>query len=366
MNALASAAGRLIRREASAGDASEGAPPLPAALEEVGALRQWALVDAGKVAVRFDGRRTWGRDGERGDVAAVLAALRAGKVPPRRVLGTYAEACEALSRLHGRAVPQRDWATGDVVDGPAIDGISLRFLPVSGRRLVGVDFDGVIDEAGRLHAACAELLGELDTFVEVSVSGRGLHAYCWAEVDEAAPEQAVAYLLGDGGPSFVPVAGKAASCAIYDGRSWRHFRWGGVGYGRWAHHAVAERTATVRRWQLDIEACRKVDAWRAALEAPAAPAVRPRGRAVGGDWARVLTVGQVAERVGARPMGSRYRGFCPHCRAIGRKSRSGSPTLSLWDAGGRVAVHCFYCETHGMSRDVFRAVASVVAAGPRR
>ena len=371
-----------LARTPSASELDAIAPPLPVAIAELGTLRQWALADASKVSVRFDGWRPWGAD-VRGDVGEVLAAVKAGEDAPRSVLGTFDEARAALLRLSGRPVPLRDWATGERTDGPVIDGLSLRFVPVAGRRLVGVDFDGVIDERGRLHRACRWLLDELATFVEVSVSGRGLHAYVWVDdLDEALPDASTAYAIGDGYGGFVPWPSKVPSVAIYDGRSWRHFRWSGVGYSRWATLPVANTTSVVNRWLRDIAMCREVDAWHMAREAPVVDEVRMRSRSGRGGQRSAfsrLTAGEVAAylaeaglRVGGR--GGAYTAVCPRCRNSGRVSRNedgsaGStlrPSLSIWMSDGRTAVSCHYCQKVGLGREAYRAVCDVVDARVRR
>ncbi len=359
-----------LARTPSASELDEAAPSLPGGIAELGALRQWGLADASKVAVRFDGRRPWGTD-VRGDVGDVLAAVKAGEAPPRNVLGTYDEARAALLRLRGRPVPLKDWTTRERTDGPIVDGLSLRFLPVAGRRLVGVDFDGVIDERGRLHRACRWLLDELATFVEVSVSGRGLHAYVWVDdLDEALPDASTAYALGEGYGHFVPYPTKPPSVAIYDGRSWRHFRWSGVGYSRWAALPVANATSVVNRWLRDIAMCREVDAWNKAREVPqtVAPA-RRSGIAARVDWQSSLTVGEVVRSLGghARGASGRFEAVCPRCRNAGRVSRDAKgnvvplrPSLVIWNDGGRVCVHCFACAASGLGREAWEAVGDAV------
>ena len=274
------------------------------------------------------------------------------------------DARRALVRLHGRAVPV---ANGETGVGPVIDGLSIRFLPVPGRRLVGIDFDGVIDEQRRLHRACRWLLDELETFVEVSVSGRGLHAYVWADVDDDAPDCTRGHGLGEGYGRFVPWPSKVPSVAIYCGRTWRHFRWSGIGYGRWGGLPIADGTATVNRWMRDIVACRAVDAWRRSLERPVEAPGRPRSMRRGPlvDL-RNLSGHEVAGYLDAKRVGGSWVAFCPHCKARGRVSRSGRPSLSIWTDGGRVAVTCHACQADGLGRDAYRAVLEVVTMRGRR
>lgn len=335
--------------------------PLLPAIADIGELRQWALADERKIAVRFDGRRPWG-GASKGDQCDVIGALEAGRAVPSTVLGTFDEARRALVRLHGRPVPVRDPETGAMVGGPVIDGLSIRFLPVPGRRLVGVDFDGVIDERRRLHRACRWLLDELGTFVEVSVSGRGLHAYVWCDVDDDAPDCAVAHGLGDGYGRFVPWPSKVPSVAIYCGRTWRHFRWSGVGYGKWGGFPIADATTTINRWLRDIAACRAVDAWRRSLERPVEV---PRARAGIGSrisWQTVLRADAVAAVLGGRLVGGRLEAQCPWCALRGRRSASGRPSLVIWDGvDGRVGIVCWSCREAGMSADVWRTVGDCVA-----
>lgn len=364
MNGSRSASVPRIRlaRPPSASELDAIAPPLPVGIRELGALRQWGLCDARKVAVRFDGRHPWGAD-LRGDVGDVLAAVKAGNEPPRNVLGTYDEARAALLRLRGRPVPLKHWGTGERTDGPVIDGLSLRFLPVGGRRLVGVDFDGVIDERGRLHRACRWLLDELSTFVEVSVSGRGLHAYVWVDdLDGALPDASTAYGLGEGYGRFVPWPSKVPSVAIYDGRSWRHFRWSGVGYGRWAGLPIANASDVIPRWLRDIEACRQVDAWRKSLEPREPLPAVPAGIGSRLSWATERNAGQVTAALGGRVVYGRFEAPCPWCARQGRESKSGRMSLVVWDdANGKVGVTCWYCRERGMNRHVWHAVGEAVA-----
>ena len=359
-----------LARTPSASELDAIAPPLPGGIAELGTVRQWGLADASKVSVRFDGWRPWGTD-VRGDVGEVLAAVKAGNEPPRSVLGTYDEARAALLRMRGRAVPLKDWTSGERTDGPVIDGLSLRFLPVAGRRLVGVDFDGVIDERGRLHRACRWLLDELATFVEVSVSGRGLHAYVWVnDLDDGLPDASTAYALGAGYGGFVPWSSKVPSVAVYDGRSWRHFRWSGAGYSRWATLPVADASDVIPRWLRDIDACRQVDAWNKAREAPQTLApVRRAGIAARVGWQSSLTVGEVVRSLGghARGASGRFEAVCPRCRNAGRVSRDAKgnvvplrPSLVIWNDGGRVCVHCFACAASGLGREAWEAVGEAV------
>ena len=351
-----------LARTPAASELAAIAPPLPGGIAELGMLRQWGLADASKVAVRFDGRRPWGTD-VRGDVGDVLAAVKAGEAPPSNVLGTYDEARAALLRMRGRLVPLKHWGTGERTDGPIIDGLSLRFVPNSGRRLVGVDFDGVIDERGRLHRACRWLLDELSTFVEVSVSGRGLHAYVWVDdLDDALPDASTAHGLGEGYGGFVPWPSKVPSVAIYDGRSWRHFRWSGTGYLRWATLPVADATQVIARWLREIDACRQVDAWRRSLEPREPLPAVPAGIGSRLSWATARNAGQVTAALGGRVVGGRFEAPCPWCARQGRESKSGRMSLVVWDgADGKVGVTCWYCRERGMNSHVWRAIGEAVA-----
>ncbi|NBQ33588.1 MAG: hypothetical protein EBU21_16830, partial [Proteobacteria bacterium] len=162
----------------------EASPPLPDALREIGSLPQWALANAGKVSVKWDRRSAAKYQSD-----PIMEACRAGGAPNPAVLGTHDEARAWLVRLRGQPSRVRNRDTGKEEDGPPIDALSLRFLPFPGRRLVGLDFDGVIDCEGRFHPVFMQLCEELDTFVELSVSGRGAHAYVWADLPDDAPKQ---------------------------------------------------------------------------------------------------------------------------------------------------------------------------------
>ncbi len=335
------------------------APPLPDAVAEIGCLSQWALAHAGKVSVK------WNRQSASGDpVQAMMQACRAGGLPDPEIVGTYDEARAWLARLHGQ--PSRVWnfETKAMQDGPPIDGLSLRFLPFPGRRLVGLDFDGVIDANGCFHPVFMELCDELGTFVELSVSGKGAHAYVWADVPDDAPNQSVAFGLGDGGADFVPWDGKAPSVAIYCGRAWRHFRWTGDGFAFWYRTAIAERTQLIGSWLVDIARGRAAeDARKRADRGVSVPpgAGRRRIGGSGGSWSTDLTASQVAHLLGGSMARGRLEAQCPRCAETGRISSSGRPSLVVSDGPGSVRVTCWYCREHGDHRDVWRAVGDAVA-----
>ena len=334
------------------------APSLPDAVAEIGSLPQWALAHAGKVSVKWDRHSAFGDA-----VQAMMQACRAGGLPDPAVVGTHDEARAWLARLQGR--PSRVWNrdTSAMEDGPPIDALSLRFLPFPGRRLVGLDFDGVIDADGRFHPVFMELCDELGTFVEVSVSGRGAHAYVWADVPDDAPMQSVAYGIGDGGPDFTPWEGKAPSVAIYCGRTWRHFRWTGKGFAYWYRSAIAERTQLIRSWLADMARERAAEDARKRAERAASLPSGGRRRVSGTrlSWATHLSAAEVARILGGSMSRGRLEAHCPRCAETGRVSSSGRPSLVVSDGPSGVRVTCWYCREHGDHRDVWAAVGDAVA-----
>ena len=334
------------------------APPLPDAVAEIGSLPQWALAHAGKVSVKWDRRSAFGDA-----CTAIMEACRAGGLPDPAVVGTHDQARAWLVRRQG--CPSRVWNHDKRVeeDGPPIDALSLRFLPFPGRRLVGLDFDGVIDCHGRFHPVFMQLCDELDTFVELSVSGRGAHAYVWADVPDDAPNQKKVHPLGDGGPDFTPWEGKAPSVHIYCGRAWKHFRWTGVGFAYWYRSGIAERTQLIRGWLADIarerEAVEAIERAERHVSLPSGGRRRAGGIRV--SWARRLSAAEVARILGGSMSRGRLEAHCPRCAETGRVSSSGRPSLVLSDGPDGVRVTCWYCREHGDHRDVWAAVGDAVA-----
>lgn len=337
------------------------APPLPDALAEIGSLPQWALAHAGKVSVKWDRRSAFGDA-----CTAIMEACRAGGLPDPAVVGTHDQARAWLARLQGR--PSRVWNHQKRVeeDGPLIDALSLRFLPFPGRRLVGLDFDGVIDCEGRFHPVFMQLCEELDTFVELSVSGRGAHAYVWADLPDDAPKQDKIHPIGDGGQDFAPWDGKPPSVHIYCGRAWKHFRWTGVGFAYWYRAPIAERTQLICEYLRDIArdaAARKVidDRKRAASSRSGGSRLPRVSGGTRVSWARRLSAAEVAGILRGSMSRGRLEAHCPRCAETGRVSSSGRPSLVLSDGPDGVRVTCWYCREHGDHRDVWAAVGEAVA-----
>jgi hypothetical protein len=317
------------------------APPLPAHLAELGALPVWGLCDETKIAVRFDGRRPWGGV-DTGDQGAVNDATARRVPPPRNVLRTYDDARRGLAVMSGRTVALRDEA------GPMIDGLSVRFVPTIGVRLVGLDLDGVIDADGRVHEYARAMLDDWGTFAEVSVSGKGIHAYGFAWIDDDLPDGSVALQLGgDGGEGFVPWPKKTPSAAIYCGRTWRHFRWSGVGFGRFASLPVTWCDDVVRLY------LRGWFGYRPKPEAiPQAP-LRAGTRTASPGWWQRVTAAEIAARMPtARYSGSRWYAVCPTCRDGGRQSSGGPlrPSLRIWDDADGIGWTCPACKTAGRAK----------------
>lgn len=99
-----------------------------------------------KVPYYASGRRRAGKQGDDADRAALV---------------TFDQAAKALS-------------------GPAgYSGMGFAFLPGDG--LVGIDLDGVIDEAGVMQERAAGIIQACASFTEVSPSGKGVHIYCLGE-----------------------------------------------------------------------------------------------------------------------------------------------------------------------------------------
>ena len=339
----------------------EASPPLPDALREIGSLPQWALANAGKVSVKWDRHSAAKYQSD-----PIMEACRAGGAPNPAVLGTHDEARAWLVRLQGR--PSRVWnhQKREEEDGPLIDALSLRFLPFPGRRLVGLDFDGVIDCEGRFHPVFIQLCEELDTFVELSVSGRGAHAYVWADLPDDAPKQDKIHPIGDGGPDFAPWDGKAPSVHVYCGRAWKHFRWTGVGFAYWYRAPIAESSQLICEYLREIArdaAARKViDDRKRAASSPSGGSRLPR--VSGGSrvsWARRLSAAEVAGILRGSMSRGRWEAFCPACAKTGRASSSGRPSLVLSDGPDGVRVTCWACRIYGDYRDVWAAVGEAVA-----
>ncbi len=84
---------------------------------------------------------------------------------------------------------KRGWASFDqamkcTFDDPTdFDGLCYVLHPAGDdgdtKRLICFDFDNAIDDDGNLDPAVCEFLSELNTYVEMSVRGRGVHAFVW-------------------------------------------------------------------------------------------------------------------------------------------------------------------------------------------
>jgi putative DNA primase/helicase len=90
---------------------------------------------------------------------------RASTTNPR-TWSSYADACRALVSTE-------------------IDGIGFVFSKDD--PFCGVDLDDCIAEDDTIHPAALDIVHRLDSYTEISPSGRGLHIICRAEVPEGGP-----------------------------------------------------------------------------------------------------------------------------------------------------------------------------------
>ena len=308
-------------------------PPTSSAVPaDLAAWPYWNLA-AGKVPVWLDGSNVDGDgDGPGTNLGNVHEAARTGATPPTDLVGTRADALEG-ARDHRRT-----------------DGIGVRLVPTRGRRLVAFDFDGVIDRDGRLHAEVVGILDALGTWCEVSRSGRGVHAFGWADVGDADdppwpdPWRKVR-LDGDPGDGWVPWPDPKRDGATIapgiegrDGRQAGYLVSTGTPFGRWGDLPLADVT---RPYDAIVRA-----RWVVAMPPPSRAVqgqeTRDTGTSVGArPYLTWPTAQALAEALGATATGSgQWHGRCPaHDGTTDRNlhitERPGRPPLVHCFGGGR-------------------------------
>ena len=104
--------------------------------------------------------------------------LRDGKTTDPESWATYTEAAANIGRTaRHRDTKHKDERGNAPLVSAAVEGTGL----VLARGYCGVDLDGVIDDNGNLAPFAARIVEVLDTYTEISPSGRGLHCLLYCE-----------------------------------------------------------------------------------------------------------------------------------------------------------------------------------------
>lgn len=104
--------------------------------------------------------------------------LRDGKTTDPTTWTTYKQAAANIGRTaRHRDTKHKDERGNAPLVSAAVEGAGL----VLARGYCGVDLDGVIDENGNLAPIAARIVEVLDTYTEISPSGRGLHCLLYCE-----------------------------------------------------------------------------------------------------------------------------------------------------------------------------------------
>lgn len=138
--------------------------------------------------------------------------LRDGKTTDAATWATYTEAAANIGRTaRHRDTKHKDERGNAPLVSAAVEGAGL----VLARGYCGIDLDGVIDENGNLAPFAARIVDVLNTYTEVSPSGRGLHCllYCGALL-EAGRNFGKQFLL-DAAGRITNEAGKRYEVEVY-------------------------------------------------------------------------------------------------------------------------------------------------------
>lgn len=104
--------------------------------------------------------------------------LRDGKTTDPATWATYTEAAANIGKTaRHRDTKHKDDRGNAPIVSAAVEGTGL----VLAGGYCGVDLDGVIDENGNLTPLAARIVEVLDTYTEISPSGRGLHCLLYCE-----------------------------------------------------------------------------------------------------------------------------------------------------------------------------------------
>lgn len=138
--------------------------------------------------------------------------LQDGKTNDPTTWTTYTQAAGNVGRTaRHRDTKHKDERGNAPLVSAAVEGVGL----VLARGYCGVDLDGVLDENGNLAPFAARILNALDTYTEVSPSGRGLHCllYC-GDLLEAGRNFGKQFLF-DAAGAITNEAGKRYELEIY-------------------------------------------------------------------------------------------------------------------------------------------------------
>lgn len=104
--------------------------------------------------------------------------LRDGKTTDAATWATYTEAAANIGKTaRHRDTKHKDERGNAPIVSAAVEGTGL----VLAGGYCGVDLDGVMDENGNLAPFAARIIEVLDTYTEISPSGRGLHCLLYCE-----------------------------------------------------------------------------------------------------------------------------------------------------------------------------------------
>ena len=138
--------------------------------------------------------------------------LRDGKTNNPATWTTFPEAAANIGRTaRHRDTKHKDEHGNAPLISAAVEGVGL----VLARGYCGVDLDGVIDEHGNLSRLAKRIVEVLDTYTEISPSGRGLHCllYC-GDLLEAGRNFGKQFLL-DAAEKITNEAGKRYEIEVY-------------------------------------------------------------------------------------------------------------------------------------------------------
>ena len=179
---------------------------IPYNLEELKPLKQWVNY------IRIWNATQHGGAGGYDKPPIDPHTLRDGKTTDGATWATYKRAAANIGKTaRHRDTKHKDAQGRAQLVSAAVEGAGL----VLARGYCGIDLDGVIDEQGNLAPFAARIVDALDTYTELSPSGRGLHCllYC-ADLLEAGRNFGKQFLL-DGAGRITNEAGKVYEVEIY-------------------------------------------------------------------------------------------------------------------------------------------------------
>ena len=179
---------------------------IPYNLEELKPLKQWVNY------IRIWNATKHGGAGGYDKPPIDPHTLRDGKTTDGATWATYKRAAANIGKTaRHRDTKHKDAQGRAPLVSAAVEGAGL----VLARGYCGIDLDGVIDEQGNLAPFAARIVDALDTYTELSPSGRGLHCllYC-ADLLEAGRNFGKQFLLDSAG-RITNEAGKVYEVEIY-------------------------------------------------------------------------------------------------------------------------------------------------------